>query len=1009
MSNPTTGMPPLGYDPAGLPRELKRHYISAGDEDIRAMLETIGVERLEALYDHVPADCRLDGELDLPEELGYEALQNHLYDLSRKNNLGLSFLGDGLGQFKVAEIVPHVLGIRKLTTSYTPYQPERSQGTLITHWIYQCCIAALTGFEAVNASLYDRATAMFEALKCAQRLVKDSTVAVAAGSIYPGDIEVLETMARDTDLEIRFQPPDPKTGRVSVSALKTLAEEAGDGTACIVFPHVNCLGVLEDVDAMTDLAASLGVKSIAVVDPILMGPGGLKPPVEFGRNGADMFVAEGQHLAIGPNYGGPGLGIFGIRLTPENKNDIRQTAGRFVGKGKDLRGRDAHLLVLSTREQHIRRDKATSNICSNQAYIATLAGAALLERGAEGLAEACGTARRNAEGAFKTLTACDGVEPAFPEAGFFNELVLRLPCPAAELIADAREAAIHVGVDVSSRVEGARGRLILISFSDLHTEADCRKLARFFRSRFGEAEQPAAPPKTLSDQHLRKLTLALPRFGVDELKTFYDRLGEENVSPDENIYALGSCTMKYNPYINDYAAALPGFADLHPEAPPEDAQGALEILYWTQEYFKTITGLPAVTTQPVAGAQGELVGIKLFQAYHRDRGDANRDIILIPRTAHGTNPATATVAGFRTRVVNGAAHGVVLIEADASGRMDMDHLKSLVDQYGGRICGMMVTNPNTSGIFETNFRRMADAVHGAGGLVYMDGANMNAIAGWVDLGKLGVDAVHNNTHKTWTIPHGGGGPGDAFVAVSEKLADFLPGLQVVREDGRFRFEKPPKSIGSVHRHFGNFAHKVRCYTYLRALGRAGVRRMSAVAVLSARYLYKKLTESFPTLPFGAEDVPRMHEFILTLSEESFAKVEASGTKRADIISRVGKLFLDFGLHAPTIAFPEVYGLMIEPTESYSKAELDRFIEIVTAIRRIILENPEVLQTVPHFTPVDRIDDLAANKNLRLSEPLEGLPTPLENRVSIAELDSLSTEEIRKRIVAAHEEFETTTA
>ncbi len=1005
MTDNSIAMPPLGYDPKSLPRELRRHYISASEEDIQVMLEEVGVESLEALYDHVSEDCRLKGDLNLPDELSYEKLKQHMFDLSEKNEIKPSFLGDGIQQFKIGEVVPPVLGVRKLTTSYTPYQPERSQGSLITHWIYQCAMTAITGFEAVNASLYDRSTALFEALKCAQRLVKGSSVVIVSGSLYPGDVEVLKTMSRDTDLEIKIQSLDCETGKIAVPELRELANSIGENLAAICFPHVNCLGNLEDVDEITDLAGELGTKSIAVVDPILMGPGGLKPPREFGKKGSDMFVAEGQHLAIGPNYGGPGLGIFGIRYTEANKNDVRQTAGRFVGKGKDLLGRDGYLLVLSTREQHIRREKATSNICSNQAYVATLAGAALLERGAKGLEEACGMARDSAAAMAKDLCSLRGVDLAFPETPFFNEFVLRLPGKASDLIGKANRSGIHIGVDVSSRIEVSGGEHLMVSFSDIQSKEDCDRLSNFFLEQFGTPVLEETPPPEVPETHIRRSTLDLPRFDVDTLKDYYLSLGEQNVSPDDNIYSLGSCTMKYNPYINDWAAALPGFSNLHPEAPVEDAQGSLEVIYLTQEYFKAITGLAAVTTQPVAGAQGELVGIKLFQAYHRDNGDTNRDVILIPHTAHGTNPATATVAGFQTRVVNDVAYGIVEIEADPTGQMDMEHLETIVEKFGNRICGVMVTNPNTSGILETRFKEMADKIHGVGGLVYMDGANMNAIAGWVDLGKLGVDAVHNNTHKTWTIPHGGGGPGDAFVAVSEKLVDFLPGIQVVQTGGDFRPKKPEKSIGSVHRHFGNFAHKVRCYTYLRALGKDGIRRMSAISVLAARYLFKKLRDCYPTLPAGADNVPRMHEFILTLTEESLTKIEASGTKRSSAISRIGKLFLDFGLHAPTVAFPEAYGLMVEPTESYSKEELDRFVDIVKTINLIVNENPEVLQTVPHFTPVDRIDDLTANKQLCLSEPLIGLPKVLPNRVSVTDLDGLTTKNIWERIVKAHEDFE----
>ena len=494
---------------------------------------------------------------------------------------------------------------------------------------------------------------------------------------------------------------------------------------------------------------------------------------------------------------------------------------------------------------------------------------------------------------------------------------------------------------------------------------------------------------------VRKEGFALPKLPVTKLKEVYTKLGEQNVSPDDHVYALGSCTMKYNPYINDWAAALPGFSELHPQAPVEDCQGSLEILHATQEYFKAITGLAAVTTQPMAGAQGELVGIKMFQAYHRERGDIQRDILLIPRSAHGTNPATATMAGF-------LSENIKLIEADATGQMNLEQVRALIQEFGKRIAGVMVTNPNTSGVLETQFKFVADLVHEVGGLVYMDGANMNAIAGWLDLEKMGVDAVHNNTHKTWSIPHGGGGPGDAIVAVSEKLVDYLPGEQVVLESGKFKFVTPKHSIGSVQRHFGNFAHKIRCYTYLRALGRAGVKRMSAVAVLSARYLHHKLKATYPTLPIGAETTPRMHEFILTLSKESFSRVEKAGVQRSLVIARIGKLFLDFGLHAPTVAFPEVLGLMVEPTESYTKAELDDFADTVTTIYKIVHENPEVLHTVPHFTPIDRVDEVFANKNLVLSEGIGPELFPiLPNRLDAHSLTKMSKAEIWKKILEAH--------
>jgi glycine dehydrogenase len=315
----------------------------------------------------------------------------------------------------------------------------------------------------------------------------------------------------------------------------------------------------------------------------------------------------------------------------------------------------------------------------------------------------------------------------------------------------------------------------------------------------------------------------------------------------------------------------------------------------------------------------------------------------------------------------------------------------------------MVTNPNTAGIFETGFAEMARLVHEAGGLVYMDGANMNAVAGIVDLNKIGVDAVHNNLHKTWTIPHGGGGPGDAIVAASHRLIDFMPGIQVEKSaTGFFTYSRPKHSCGSFHRHFGNFAHKVRAYTYIKALGSEGVQKMSSVAVLSARYLYHKLSAYYPTLPAQSKDNPRMHEFILTLHPETFTKIEAAGVTKAQSIARIGKLFLDFGFHAPTVAFPEPYGLMIEPTETYSQAELDQFSEVVRQILELINSNPEVLRTVPHFTPIDRVDELEANKNPILTEKMTSkLPEILPDRVLAEKLRKSTAGDLCQMIVEAH--------
>ena len=990
--------PPLGYDPNEFPRELTRHYVSASEEDVKSMLETVGVDKLEDLFSHVPSEIRFSEPLELPEELSYQDLQASLHEMSEQTRLRTSFIGDGLPSWKVHPVVSYVSNLRPLTTSYTPYQPERSQGTLMTHWIYQCAMSALTGFEAVNSSLYDRSMAIFEAICCAIRLKRGSSTAIVAETLFPEDLDVLRTLTTDTDVSLAFATIDPSTGAIDLSALRQQAEALGDELACIVFPQVNSLGLLEEVDELTDLARDLGVKSVACVDPMLLAAGGLKPPSEFGAEGAegaDFLAGEAQHMAIRPNFGGPGLGVFATRHNDKVRNMVRATPGRFVGKAKDENGRECLVMVLSTREQHIRKEKATSNVCSNQAFLATLAGAATLAKGESGMAEAVASARSNAIGTVKRIISRQGVSLAFPETPFFNEALLQLDKPVSEVMALGREADLHVGIDVSERVPGdSRTNLLKISFNDMTTEEDLEKLVSFFESIFPiSIDNSVALPK-LQTNKLRQGPTGLPEIAEAEIRDYYGKLAELNVSPDDACYPLGSCTMKYNPLVNDWAAGLPGFSEAHPQAPVEDVQGPLEVLYAIQEWFAKITGLPAVTTQPVAGAQGELVGLKLFQAYHRGRLDNDRDVVFIPKSAHGTNFATAVMAGFDPST------GIVHLEALPDGRVDPEDFDNKLATHGKRLCGVMITNPNTSGVFETEFKAIADKVHAAGGLVYMDGANMNAIAGQVNLGALGVDAVHNNLHKTWTIPHGGGGPGDAIVAVSQCLAEYLPGTQVVRsEDGLFRQVRTEKSIGSFHRHHGNFGHKVRALAYLLRLGKEGVPRMSALAVLSSRYLFEKLGKSYPTLPTGAIGTPRMHEFILTLNEEDFASIEAAGIPRSQAIPQVGKLFLDFGFHAPTVAFPEVYGLMIEPTESYTKAELDRFAESVIAIREIIHECPQALASAPHFTPIDRVDEVAANRNLILRERLDSLPAIPSNRMAASELLKLSISEIKKLILS----------
>ena len=1008
MEQPTHGVtvknrPNFNYDLKNLKREQTPNYISATDSDINKMLSAVGAKNLKALYQHIPDEVKFQQAPAIGEAMAYEELAQHLYEISLKNKIKTSFLGSGLPQYKVQDIVPFVCGLRGLTTAYTPYQPERSQGTLTSVMIYQSALSELTGLEAINASLYDRSTCLFEALQTGRRLNSGKNKVILSEGIFASDREVIDTMKAETDLETLTVGFDQHTGQCLIAELEALLKKHEGQIAAVAFAQVNQFGILENVDALTDLCTRYKVSSIGVIDPMLLGPKGLKAPARWGSDhqGATMIVGEGQHLALAANFGGPGLGIFGIRYNLQNKNAIRSTAGRFIGKGKDAKGRDALCMVLSTREQHIRREKATSNICSNEGFVATIAGAGLLARGSEGMEKILTHSRNLATEAFERLTQISGVKARFSGA-FFNEFVITTSMNTVDLINKARESELHIGVDLTARLHDGQKNALMIFVSDLHSSKDVDKLVAFFEKQF-PGKQTGAKAAAIAPILTRDSAVNIKGQSFETLKTFYTKLSEQNVSPDNGVYPLGSCTMKYNPYINDWAASLPGFTDIHPEAPLADAQGSLEIIYETQRLFTAITGLAGLTTQPVAGAQGELTGIKLFQAYHRSRGEGDqRKIILIPRSAHGTNPASAYVAGFETKTENDLNFGIITIEANDKGEIDFEQFKKVITENGPRIAGMMATNPNTTGIFETRFKEMSDLIHSVGGLVYMDGANMNAIAGWVNLGALGVDAVHNNQHKTWSIPHGGGGPGDAIVAVSAKLLDFLPGVQVIKKsDGTFDVTKAKHSIGSIHRHFGNFAHKVRAYTYVKRLGAQGVQQMSAVAVLSARYLFERLKKTYPTLARGTESVARMHEFILTLHDADFKNLESAGTPKAQAMAKVGKLFLDFGLHAPTVAFPEVYGLMVEPTESFTLQELDYFASVVETIAQILRTHPEVLQTVPHFTPVDKVDEVSANVNLVLSTDLKTLPEVLPNRLSPEALLHMAPGDVATKILTAH--------
>jgi len=994
-------------------KEFKEYYLDLNVEEQKALLSFLEKNSFLDLFTSVPTEA-LYSSFNFVPSLTYNEVKEYFELTSKKNKTkAASFLTHGLESFSVPEELNSILNIRGLTTSYTPYQPERGQGTLIGLWLYANLLHKITGMEAINASLYDRSWGIFEAICIFERLAERRESAKQKNqegkyeilfpkNFYSQDTSTVKTLLEERNLVLKFYDA------LEVELLSGICENKSNSLIGLVIPSQLSDGRLPDVHALTKLAYPHHLPTAGIFSPFSILGGIIAPPAEWGGKdlGVSIAIGECQNLCLAPNFGGPGLGFFGIRYNEKERNLIRFAPGRFVGKTKDESGKDCFTLILSTREQHIRREKATSNICSNQSFVATLAASSLLMQGRETLTNKVYKAIKLCRYFLsKTHSFLSFLQREKTSWETYWKIYPHYEVAFSLKDKEQTKALLHFLAERNFLIAKDKNteQTILLGFNDLLSS----KEIDLFVASLAEFFSYPTPTNLISWEEVESLPISpsfnpaqiqWPHFSAPKVIEYFKQLGDLNFSPDQHVYPLGSCTMKYNPFLNDFCASLEGFQKSHPEQLEETAQGNLEVLYEIQEAFKKITGLAAVTTQPVAGAQGELVGLKMFQAYFRSKGE-KRDIILIPASAHGTNPATAAVAGILGNTPTEQTGGIYTLKANSLGQIDWEDFQKAITLFSKRIIGIMITNPNTSGIFESKFLEMAKKIHEIGGLVYMDGANMNAIAGIVNLNSLGVDAVHNNLHKTWSIPHGGGGPGDAIVAVSKALVDFLPGQQVVRNlKGDFSLFTPKFSIGNIHRHFGNFAHKIRALAYIKRLGQQGIVSMSQVAVLSANYLQKKLCPPFELLPQTLE-VPRLHEFILTLPAETFAFIEKeTHLPKVKIISQIGKLFLDFGIHAPTVSFPEPLGLMIEPTESFSKKDLDHFIEIVLAIYELIKQCPKVLLKAPLFAPSLKIDELQANKiPCLVEEYFDSLPSLQTPKVSLEKLHTLSPKEVVEKI------------
>ncbi len=869
---------PIRHSLAALERGLPftRRHIGPDDTALDRMAEVIGVGSLEELADRaVPPAIRADGSAaaTLPEAATEPEALAELRALAARNTVTVPMIGLGYhGTVTPAVIRRNVLENPSWYTAYTPYQPEISQGRLEALLNFQTMIADLTGLPVAGASMLDEATASAEAMTLLRRAGKSRSSRFAVGAdILPRTLAVLRTRAEPLGIEIvEF---DPMAG---------LPE--GDFFG-VLLSYPGASGALADHAGLIEDAHLRGARVAVAADPLALTL--LRPPGEIG---ADVCVGSTQRFGVPLGFGGPHAGFLAVR------DDLRrQLPGRLVGVSVDADGASALRLALQTREQHIRREKATSNICTAQVLLAIVASTYAVYHGPDGLRAIADRAHRMAAVLAAALRG-GGVEVVHDR--FFDTVLARVPGRAGEVLAAAHDSGITLrGVDAD---------LVGVSCSELTTREHLVTVAGAFGidlcgtdlDALDAVTGDALPPGLRRDSDF----LTHPVFHRYRTETalvrYLRRLADADLALDRGMIPLGSCTMKLNAAAEMEPITWPGFADLHPHAPAADAAGTLSLIADLERWLAELTGYAAVSLQPNAGSQGELAGLLAIRGYHRDRGEPHRDVCLIPASAHGTNAASAVMAGMR----------VVVVACDDAGNVDLVDLRAKIDEHGSALAALMITYPSTHGVYEAEVGEVCAAVHAAGGQVYVDGANLNALVGLAKPGEFGGDVSHLNLHKTFCIPHGGGGPGVGPVAVREHLARYLPD----RGAG-------PVS-GAEH---GSAGVLPISWAYLRMMGPDGLRRATLVAVASANYVAARLREHYPVLYTGPSGLVA-HECILDLRPLT----KQTGITAEDVAKRLA----DYGLHAPTLSFPVAGTLMVEPTESEDLAELDRFCAAMVAIR-----------------------------------------------------------------------------
>ncbi|HJR58074.1 MAG TPA: aminomethyl-transferring glycine dehydrogenase [Vicinamibacterales bacterium] len=906
-----------------IPGSFQSRHIGPDEPERDAMLRAIGVPSLDALIDQtVPPGIRLEKPLDMPEadtEFGY---LRRLRTIAANNQVARSCIGMGYYDcITPSVILRNVFENPGWYTPYTPYQAEIAQGRLESLLNFQTVVKDLTAMDIATASLLDEGTAAAEAMTMFHRLqakktsVGQTSVFLVSDRCFPQTLDVLK--GRAEPLDIRLEIGDPGA----------LPMENAFG---LLLQYPDDHGEVRDLRPIIDKAHAAGL--LVAVASDLLALTLLTPP---GEMGADAVIGNSQRFGVPLGYGGPHAAFLATR-----EAFVRQAAGRIIGLSVDARGQHALRMALQTREQHIRREKATSNICTAQALLANMAAMYAVYHGPKGL-------RAIAEGVHNKARVIEDALAALgfrqTNAAYFD--TLRIEGASVPAVRTAAEAA-----GINFRYDGGA---IGISLDETTTIGDVRDIIGAFAAAKGEDgtvifKYPVPfSPNVPAALRRTSAYLTHPVFNTHHSETkmmrYIRSLERKDVGLDTSMIPLGSCTMKLNAASEMIPVSWPEFSRMHPFAPAEQAKGYAQIFDELGDALCRITGFAAVSLQPNSGAQGEFAGLMAIRAYHRDRGDAKRNVVLIPSSAHGTNPASATMAGLK----------VVVTKCDSNGNVELGDLHAKAEQYKDTLAALMVTYPSTHGVFEEDIKEICAIVHGHGGQVYMDGANMNAQVGLTSPAAIGADVCHLNLHKTFAIPHGGGGPGMGPIAVAKHLAPYLPGHPIVSASGggapRASSNGGTKAIPAISAApWGSASILLISYGYIRMLGVDGMTSATRVAILNANYLKARLQGHYDVL-YANHNGRVAHEMIFDL--RPFKHAAGASVDESDVAKRL----MDYGFHAPTVSFPVAGTMMIEPTESESKDELDRFCDALIAIRKEIQAVMEgkadakdnVLKNAPH--------------------------------------------------------------